>query len=306
MKTNVNRLGRVLPLIAAIASTTGIAGRTAAQGLPGEGNIRFNTPINAAKDIRWDQRLDNKVTLTTLFRDELGRNVPIGSYFGKRPVILVMPFYRCPGICTAELNGMVDAFKDERLKFKVGRDFDVITISINPKEGPDLATMKKREYLDILSQPGAENGWHFLTGTESSIRKVADEIGFRYKYNPVNDQYAHPGGITILTPDGKVSRYFFGVGFSPKDIRLALTEAGQGRIGSVADTFVLACYHYDPQSGRYGLAIFRLMQVLGFATVFTVGGFMFFAFRKDFRDTRETRNGIGPVKSSPPSDETKA
>jgi protein SCO1/2 len=291
--------------ICALAAAA-LVGPAHAQGLPGEGDYRPNTPINAAKDVRWDQKLDAQVALDTLFRDELGRSVPLGSYFGKRPVVLVLPFYRCPGICTAELNGMVDVFKDERLKFKIGRDFDVVTISINPKEGPDLATMKKREYLDILSQPGAENGWHFLTGTEPSIRKVADDIGFRYKYNPINDQYAHPGGITILTPKGKVSRYFFGVGFSPKDMRLALTEAGQGRIGSVADTFVLACYHYDPQTGRYGLRIFRLMQVLGFATIFTVGGFMFLAFRKDYRDARQAREGLMGIDAPAPNGDPKA
>ena len=152
--------------------------------------------------------------------------------------------------------------------------------------------MKKREYLDMLSQPGAETGWHFLTGTEPSIKKLADDIGFRYKYNSVNDQYAHPTGLTVLTPKGQISRYLFGVVYEPKDTRLALTEAGQGRIGSISDKFVLACYHYDPQTGRYGLAIFRLMQVLGFSTIFILGGFMFLAFRKDIGAPKLTRADV--------------
>jgi len=255
------------------------------QPLPGE-MARFNAPINASRDVSWEQKLDYKISPDTTFRDELGRNVPIGSFFNKRPVIVVMPFYRCPGICTQELNGLVDAFKDEKLQYKVGRDFDVVTVSITPKERHDLATMKKREYMDMLAQPGADSGWHFLTGTDPSIHKLAAEVGFHYKYNPVNDQYAHPGGIIVLSPQGVVSRYFFGVGYNPTDLRLSLTEAGQGKIGGVADTFVLACYHYDPATGKYGLAIFRLLQVMGFATVFALGGFMFFALRKDFTDKR--------------------
>ena len=261
-----------------------VPGAVRAQGLPGEGGIRYNTPINAVRDVSWDQKLDSPISLNNSFRDEDGNVVPLGKYFGHRPVLLVLPFYKCPGICTAELNGMVDAFKDERIQYKVGRDFDVVTLSINPKEGPDLATAKKKEYLDMLMQPGAETGWHFLTGSEASIRKLADEIGFRYKYDVKTDQYAHPSGFVVLTPQGKISRYFFGVGFSPKDTRLAVTEAGQGRIGTLADKFVLACYHYDPQTGTYGLAVFRLLQFTGTATLLALVGFMFAMFRKDARD----------------------
>jgi protein SCO1/2 len=264
-------------------------------GVVGQTRLNDSAAINAAQDVNWDQRLDNQVTLSAEFRDENDKTVKLGDLMKTRPVVLVLPFYKCPGICTAELNGLVDTMKDEKTKFRVGRDFDVVTISINPKEKGDLATAKKKEYLDILGQPGAENGWHFLTGDEASIKKVADDIGFRYKYDPKTDQYAHPGGIVLLTPHGKVSRYFFGVAFSPKDVRLGLTEAGQGRIGSVADRFVLACYHYDPQTGKYGPAVFRIMQVLGFATVFALGSFMLVSFRQNSKEPKLVRGANGAV-----------
>ncbi len=260
---------------------------------PGQDSLDSNgrlQPINAAKDVSLDQKLDAQVTLATPFRDEAGKTVPLSTYFGKKPVIVVLPFYRCPGICTQELDGMIDAFA--KLKYKVGRDFEVVTISINPKEGADLATAKKREYLAMLNQPGADLGWHFLTGDQSSIKKFADEIGFRYVYDVKTDQYAHPSGIILLTPQGKVSRYLYGVSYPDKDLRLALTEAGQGKIGSVAEKIILYCYHYDPQQGTYGLAIFRVMQVAGFATVFIVGSFMLMMFRKDVKDGASRRNGL--------------
>lgn len=242
--------------------------------------------INAATDVRWDQKLDNQVSLATPFRNEEGKELALGSFIHNRPAIVVMPFYKCPGQCTTELNNLTDTLKDEKTKFRVGRDFDIIVVSINPKEQADLATAKKKEYLDILAQPGAGNGWHFLTGREENIKKLADEIGFRYKYDAKTDQYAHPTGLTLLTPKGKISRYLLGAVYSPKDTRLALTEAGQGRIGSLADTFVLACYHYDPQLGTYGPNIFRIIQVMCFATIGLVGGFMFISFRRDIHDKK--------------------
>jgi protein SCO1/2 len=179
------------------------------------------------------------------------------------------------------------------MKYRVGRDFDVVTISIDPTEGAELATAKKKEYLDILNQPGAENGWHFLTGDEKNIRKVADQIGYKYAFNPQNRSYAHPGGMVVLTPKGVVSRYFFGVGFPARDVKLALTEAGHGHIGTVTDQFLLACYHYDPATGTYGPKVFLLMQILGFSTVALMGGFIFMALRRDVHDPKYIRTASG-------------
>jgi protein SCO1/2 len=275
---------------------------------PGEiGQTRVNTPINAAKDVSWEQKLDNPLSLQTPFRNENGNVVPLSTYFGKKPVIMVLPFYKCPGVCTNELNGMVDAFKDKQIKYKVGRDFDVVTISINPKEGADLATAKKREYMDILAQPGAESGWHFLTGEEANIRKIADEVGFKYAYDAKTDQYAHPAGLIILTPDGKVSKYFFSVNYPARDLKLALTEAGEGRVGTPIDKFLLSCYHYDPKSGTYGPKIFAIMQVTGIMTILVLGSFMVYAFRRDAKSPRMVRyedGTIGPDGGEPGARET--
>jgi protein SCO1/2 len=272
-------------------------------GAPPPANPQQNAPINAATDVSLDQKLNTQVSLNNLFRDESGKIVPLSNYFGSKPVILVMPFYKCPGVCTAELDGMVKAFQDERLKFRVGRDFEVLTVSINPKEGPDLATAKKKEYLNLLSQPGAGPGWHFLTGTEQSIKKLASDVGFKYVYDAKTDQYAHPAGLILMTDGGKVSKYFYGVEYSARDLRLALTDAGEGKVGSMADKFVLYCYHYDPATGKYGPQIFRIIQVACFATVLLLGSFMLMAFRKDFRDAK---SGGAAKPGTPPVRDTKA
>ena len=255
----------------------------------------MNTPINAAKDISFTQKLKAFLPLDTKFRDETGAVVPISTYFGKKPVILMMPFYRCPGICTQELNGLTELMRDEKMPYRVGRDFDAIIISINPKEGAELATAKKKEYLDILNQPGAGSGWHFLTGEAADIKKIADTIGYKFVYDAKTDQYAHAAGMVILTPQGEVSRYFFGVGYDPRDAKLALTEAGKGRVGTLADQFILACYHYDPATGTYGPKVFMLLQITGFATVGLLGAFMFLAFRADVRQPKLIRLPDGTI-----------
>jgi protein SCO1/2 len=211
--------------------------------------------------------------------------------------VLITPFYKCPGICTQELVGLVELLKDKDFKYKAGRDFDIVTISINPKEQADLARAKKREHMDLLNQPGAETGWHFLTGEENDIRKIAGEVGFKYVYDAKTDQYAHPSGFVVLTPEGTVSRYFFGVAYPARDAKLAVTEAGKGRVGNVVDQFILACYHYDPATGVYGPRIFMLIQVMGSLTVLALGSFMVMAFRKDAKQPRliATPDGIQPA-----------
>ena len=240
--------------------------------------------INAATDVRVDQNLDSPLPLDRTFRDESGQIVPLGKYFGKRPVLMVMPFYRCTGTCVAMLNGVALLVQEPGLKYKIGQDFDVVTISINPKETADIAAAKKRSYMSEVGIPGAEQGWHFLTGSEANIKAVADAAGYRYKYDVRTDQYAHASAIWLATPKGRISRYFFGVVYPVKDMRLALTEAGQGRIGTVADQWLLYCYHYDPQQGKYGIAVFKLMQIVGLGTVLLLGSFIFGSLRKEFRD----------------------
>ncbi len=245
--------------------------------------------INAATDVRIDQKLDAQIPLDRSFRDENGQIAPLSKFFGKRPVIMVMPFYKCTGTCVAMLNGVADLVRDPALRFKIGRDFDVVTISINPKETADLAAAKKRSYMSELGMPGADQGWHFLTGEEKDIKAVADAAGYKYKYNVVNDQYAHGSAIWLATPKGKISRYFFGMFYPAKDVRLAMTEAGKGHIGTLADQWLLYCYHYDPQKGKYGLAVFRLLQVFGTATVLLLGMFIVSSLRKE-RAAAEPKN----------------
>ncbi len=277
---------RCLPAVVAALLWT-VSAVVHAQGVsqgpqPG-GRPTFESGINAARDVKVDQRLDSRLPLETMFRDEEGGSVKLGSFFGKRPVWLVMPFYQCKNTCAMMLHGIVEAMHDPALKWRVGRDFDVVVISINPKEREALAKATKERYLSELGIPGADKGWHFLTGDESDIRRVANAAGYVYVYDSARDQYAHPTVTMVATPDGRLSRYLFGVVYPGKDVTLAMTEAGKGRIGSVADQLLLMCYHYDPSRNKYGLAVFRLLQVFGTATVLMLGSFMAISLRNERR-----------------------
>ena len=241
-----------------------------------------STGINAARDVKFEQKLDAQITLANTFRDETGATVPLAKYFNTgKPVIVLMPFYKCPGICSAMLDGVLKTVADPRNKYRIGRDYQVVTVSIAPNETAELAAAKKKEYLSLLGVAGAETGWHFLTGDEANIRELADEIGYKYKYDPKTDNYAHASGIILATPDGHVSRYFYGVEYPAGQMKLAMTDASKGKIGSVVDQVILFCYHYDPQKGTYGLAIFRVLQVAGFSTMFFLGLFIVPALIKD-------------------------
>jgi protein SCO1/2 len=218
-----------------------------------------------------DQKRGEQVPLDMPFLDETGKAVKFGDYFHDKPVILNMIFYKCPGVCMAELEGMTKLFRDNELSQKAGQDFEVVTVSINPKETPQLAADKKREFMDLLGDKGVGAGWHFLTGQDPAIKALAAAVGFRYVYDPPTDQFAHPAGIMVLTPEGKVSHYFYGINYQPRDIRFSLIEASKGRIGSLADKIVLNCmYQYDPKTGRYGLAIVRALQFGGILTLITL------------------------------------
>ncbi|HXE79410.1 MAG TPA: SCO family protein [Vicinamibacterales bacterium] len=222
-------------------------------------------------EIGLDQRLNEQLPLDLPFRDEQGREVTLAQYFGKRPVVLTLVYYECPMLCTQVLNGLVSALGV--LRFSIGEEFEVVTISFDPGETPELAAAKKAAYIERYGRPGAERGWHFLTGSPRSIRAVTEAVGFRYAYNESVDQFAHVSGFMVLTPDGRLSRYFYGIEYGPRDIRLALLEAADGRIGSAVDQLFLYCFHYDPKSGRYSLAIMRIVRLAGVLTVgLIVGG----------------------------------
>jgi len=209
--------------------------------------------------IGFDQKLNVQVSLDLPFRDESGAQVKLGKYFGQRPVILMMGYYGCPMLCTLVLNGAVESLQD--IKGNIGEEFEMVYVSIDSTETPELATAKKQTYLKRYGRDGADSGWHFLTGEEPAVRQLADEIGFKYAYDGSVKQFAHPSGLVILTPEGKVSRYFFGVSFSPDELSVALRDASSKKIGSPIERLLLLCFHYNPLRGKYGEAIMISLRV---------------------------------------------
>jgi protein SCO1 len=234
------------------------------------------------KDIDFEQRLDAQLPLDATFRDESGRTVQLGEYFHHdKPIVLALVYYECPMLCTQVLNGMVKSLKV--LRVNAGRDFDVVAISFNPKEGPSLARAKKAAYVDDYGRSGAEAGFHFLTADPASIEKVTSAIGFKYQYDPRILQYAHAAGITLITPQGRVSRYFYGIEFAPRDVQFGLMDASKLKIGTLSEKVTFLCYHYDPVTGKYGLVVTRLLQAGGLVTLAAMGTFWFVMLRRERR-----------------------
>jgi protein SCO1/2 len=224
------------------------------------------------RQVAFDQRLNEQVPLDLVFQDETGTQVQLGDYFGKKPVILVLAYYRCPRLCTEVLNGLVRALMD--VTFDVGREFNVVTVSFDSRETPDLAAAKKKTYLERYGRAGAAEGWHFLTGGEESIVRLTEAVGFRYTYDARHDQFAHASGIMILTPQGKIARYFYDISYPPRDLRFGLVEASENKIGSPVDRILLYCFHYDPSEGKYGAAIMNIVRLGGALTVLLLGTFL--------------------------------
>lgn len=216
-------------------------------------------------EIKFDQKLNETISLDLHFRDENGRDVRLADYFSNKPVILVLGYYGCPMLCTLVLNGMVEGLQD--IRWSIGKEYDVINVSIDPHETPELAAAKKRTYLKRYGRPEAEAGWHFLTGQPEAIQRLADEVGFRYAYDDVSKQYAHPSGIVVLTPDGKTSSYLFGVTYPPSELFASLNAASSRKIGSRIQELILLCFHYRPITGRYGNIIMSTVRILGIATL---------------------------------------
>jgi len=222
----------------------------------------------ALRDVRIEQKLDQQLPLDLVFRDESGQQVQLGQYFGKKPVVLALVYYGCPMLCTQVLNGMVTSFRV--LPFEVGKEFDVVTVSFDPRESSALAMEKKKLYLDYLPEKmraDANNGWHFLTGDPVNIEKLTAAVGFHYRYDEATKQFAHASGIMVATPQGKLSRYFYGIEYAPRDLRLGLIESSENKIGSPVDQLLLYCYHYDPSTGKYGAAVMKVMRIAGILTI---------------------------------------
>jgi protein SCO1 len=261
-------------------------GSLAPDPLPKNSEPKIVQPAEAPKEnlplplrqVRIDQKLNQQVPLDLIFRDENGQAVRLGQYFGQKPVILSFVYYDCPMLCTQVLNGLTGSLK--ALAFDVGREFEVVTVSFDPREGPELARQKKDGYVARYGRESAKNGWHFLTGDEASIKALTEAAGFYFAWDEETKQFAHASGIMILTPEGRLSRYFYGIEYAPKDVRLGLVEASDNKIGSPVDQILLYCYHYDPQTGKYGFAIMNAIRVLGFATFFGLALLIFFLKRR--------------------------
>jgi protein SCO1/2 len=227
-----------------------------------------------------DQKMGAQVPLDLPFSDESGHPVTLRQYLG-RPVILALVYYQCPSLCNMVLNGVLRSVKS--LAMTAGDQYDIVAVSFDPRETPEMAAAKKTSYIKGYDRAGAERGWHFLTGVAASSRSLADAVGFHYAYDPVSNQYAHGSAIILLTPEGRVARYFYGIDYPARDLRLGLVEATDRHIGSTVDAVMLYCYHYDPSNGKYGMVIMNVLRLAGLATVVTLAGFMIIMFRRDYK-----------------------
>jgi protein SCO1 len=232
------------------------------------------------REVKYEQKLDEQVPLDLRFRDSTGAEVRLGDLFGDRPVILSLVYYECPMLCTQVLNGLSASLRQQD-SLAIGEDYDVVTVSIDPLEKPELAAKKKAGYVEALGSPGAAKGWHFLTGDQPAISALAESVGFRYFLDEETGEYAHAGGVVVLTPKGRISRYFIDVVFPKLDLRLALVESSEGKIGTLVDAMTLLCYQHDPATGKYGLAITNVVRLLAASTVVLLLSFILLTLRKE-------------------------
>ena len=259
-------------------------------------SVPYGTPAGSSptadmlRDVGIEQHLDAQLPLDAVFRDEQGHEVKLGDYFKDRPVVVMLVYYRCPMLCTQVLNGFLKS--SQAVPLQIGRDYQVVTVSFDPRETPELAAEKKNSYVRAYRRDGAAEGWHFLTGDRQSIDRLTKVVGFRYHFDPKSDQFAHASGIAMATPDGRLARYFYGIEYSPDDLRLGLVESSAGRIGSLVDQVLLLCYHYDPLTGKYGLAIAGVMRTAGLLTVIVLGSFLVVMYRRERRRPKLMRGDV--------------
>ena len=271
-----------------------LAGSLAAQSMapPPGGIVKANETPGSLQGIGIDQRLNESLPLTLPLRDEAGRAVTLGDYFGKRPVVLALVYYNCPMLCTQVLNGLVASLNV--MSLEAGKDFDVVAVSFDPRETPEMAAAKKDAYLSRYKHP-ASTGWHFLTGTAESIAELTRAVGFRYRFDEQLDQFAHASAIEVVTPEGRLARYFYGIEYAPRDLRLGLVEASAGKIGTPVDQILLYCFHYDPASGKYGPVIVNIIRLAGVATVAALAVAMVLMTRRRTRSLRVVRGPDAPA-----------
>jgi protein SCO1 len=284
----VSKFGRKYGAMAVFASALVLAcplavAQVSSYGDKSEGPA--NSTPSVLNGVGIDQHLNTQLPLNLVFTDDSGNQVPLSAYFGKKPAILALVYYKCPMLCSEELDGLVSAL--EMVRFVPGKDFNIIVISIDPTEDTALAAAKKQTYLKRYGRPETANGWHFMTGTQANIDAVTRAVGFRYVKIPGPDgkltQFAHASSIQIVTPEGKLAQYYMGVEYSPKDLLLGLDEASSNRIGSPVDNILTYCYHYDPKTNTHSLIVARVVQLGGLLTMVLLGGFMTVMFRRDYR-----------------------
>jgi protein SCO1 len=237
-----------------------------------------------------EQKLDAQVPADLAFTDDAGRAVKLGDYFGKKPLILNLVYYNCTMLCGEALAGLTGSMK--MIKFDVGDQYDVVTVSFNPHETTADAAAKKKDYIQRYGRPGAASGWHFLTGSAESIDVLTKAVGFQYQYDPKIQQYAHATAIMVLTPEGRISRYFYGVDFPPKDLRLGLVEASTNKIGNLTDQVLLYCYHYNPATGKYGAVVTNMLRIGAGVTILFIGGLILIFLRLEKSAQRRNWSGI--------------
>lgn len=252
-----------------------------------------NTRPPMLENVGIEQHLDAQVPPDLTFVDETGKAVKIGNYFGHKPLILNLVYYNCTMLCGQALAGLSSAMR--LVKFDVGNEFDVVTVSFDPSETPAMAAAKKKDYVARYGRANAAFGWHFLTGQADSINALTRAVGFQYQYDQKTKQYAHATAIMVLTPEGRISRYFYGIDFPPKDLRLGLVEASQGKIGNAVDAVLLYCYHYNPESGKYGAIIGNILRVAGVVTILLLGGLLFILWRLDRSVTRKLSGDVRTI-----------
>jgi protein SCO1 len=278
-----NRLNSIS--VASILSLALLSASAAAQINSGVMSAPANTRPPRLENVGIAQHLDAQVPPDLIFRDDTGKTVKLGDYFGRKPIILNLVYYNCTMLCGEALAGLASAMR--LIKFDVSNEFDVVTVSFDPRETPDMAAAKKIDYVKRYGRPNAASGWHFLTGQPDAINALTKTVGFQYQYDAQSKQYAHATAIMVLTPQGRISRYFYGVDFPPKDLRMGLVEASQGKIGNAVDAVLLYCYHYDPGTGKYGAMVSHILRLAAAATMVLLGGLLLILWRLDRSVTKK-------------------
>jgi protein SCO1/2 len=258
---------------------------------PGEPTPASGGRPRALEKVNIEQRLNEQIPLDLTFRDENGETVRLGDYFGKKPVVLALVYYSCPQLCNQVLNGLTSSLRTLNA-FDIGKQFDVVTVSFDARETAELAAEKKQTYVQWYKREGAAEGWHFLTGDQDAIDRLTEAVGFHYAYDAPTNQFAHASGIMIATPEGRLARYYYGIEYSGKDLRLGLVEASGNRIGSPVDQLLLYCYHYDPATGKYGPIVINMIRLGGIATILAMIAFVLIVRRRGPKQTSASAGGV--------------